>query len=82
MINASKVRLGCLDTSDVGNEHQIQLWIESIGGGFSYLIRSQYLPGGKFAKRAVLDTGPVDSDYETVLAAGRKAFSEQTAPVA
>jgi len=66
---------GCIDTAADGENHQLQLWIERNQGGFVYVIRSQYQPGGRVAKRCVLDSGSTNPNYEEVVAAGQSAFA-------
>jgi len=67
--------LGCIETADGGADHQLQLWIEKNEGGFAFVIRSQYQPGGKLVRRCALDSGATEADYDSVRAAGLAALN-------
>ncbi len=72
--------VGLIDTADGGNDHQLQFWIESNQGGYVFVIRSQYQPGGKIVRRGELDRGRNNVNYDEVLTAGRAAFNKAKAP--
>ncbi|MEZ4544925.1 MAG: hypothetical protein R3C24_13655 [Cyanobacteriota/Melainabacteria group bacterium] len=56
---ASNASIGLIDRADSTGAHQLQLWIESSGHGYRYLIRSAYMPRGRLSRSCVLDSGPV-----------------------
>lgn len=77
---ASNASIGLIDRADSTGSHQLQLWIESSGHGYRYLIRSAYMPGGRLVRSCVLDSGPCDRNYKTVRGAGESAFALLSAP--
>ncbi|MBX9691038.1 MAG: hypothetical protein K2Z81_01570 [Cyanobacteria bacterium] len=70
-------QVGCLDKHAQGNDHELQLWIEPREGGFCFVVRSAYVPGGKQVRRCELDSGSILADYDEVLKLGRAAFERQ-----
>lgn len=72
--------IGLIDTADGGNDHQLQFEIESIGGGYVYVIRSQHRPGGAIGRRCTLDSGRLNPNYDEVLSQGRAAFDKAKGP--
>jgi hypothetical protein len=73
---------GCIDTAVGGKDHQLQLWIERNQGGFAFVIRSQYQPGGRFVRRCAIDSGSTNPNYDEVVASGRAAFDRAKVPAA
>lgn len=80
MLKSSQPVVGLIDTADGGNDHQLQLWIESNQGGYVFVIRSQYQPGGKPVRRCELDRGRNSLDYDAALSAGRAALDKAKGP--
>ena len=67
--------VGCIDKTEPKNAHQIQLWIESNGDTWRYIIYNAFIPGGVQTRRGTLDSGSFEADYDQVVAQGRKAFA-------
>lgn len=80
MTSNRKNVVGLIDTADGGSDHQLQFWIESNQGGYVFVIRSQYQPGGKIIRRGEIDRGRNSVNYDEVLAAGRAAFDKAKTP--
>ena len=66
--------LGLVNTAQDGNDHQLQLWLESNGTGFQWIVRSAYMHNSKLVRSCVLDNGSGDT-RDDALAGGRAAFA-------